>query len=397
MWRGSALRCRYNSERTTAKGRDAYQSSKTLRPGPLVPEGVTLDDTTAAVLGARQRAMPAGCAGGARLPLAADAGVLPCDGVAVLACAASAAVEAAMSAERRIEAWAPIVLDALAARYGSRPATAQKAAAEADRLVRYLRARGAATVDDITEDLIVGWCWTARPDRSGRYRKVSAGTAKVRRWAARAWLGTLEMLGAGIDAAALAGPAVGDALPSWSSRPLTEAEAALVRGRADAGLWFSSRSVVVALAFAGGTAAEIASTAAADVDVAAGTVRFAGRAARTNPLDDWGREAISRHLASRAEQPARRERLCVDGSLPIERASHSVTVRVRQAVIDAGLGAVPEITARSVRLSGALRVAEQHGIFAAAEFLGNASLDRTAAALRWHPDRDRSGQDRTGG
>lgn len=63
--------------------------------------------------------MPADCAAvGDRLPLVAAARALPCCGAAVLACAAVAAVEAAMSAERRIEAWTPIMLNALAASCG---------------------------------------------------------------------------------------------------------------------------------------------------------------------------------------------------------------------------------------------------------------------------------------
>ena len=43
---------------------------------------------------------------------------------------------------------------------------------------------------------------------------------------------------------------------------------------------------------------------------------------------------------------------------------------------------------RSIRLHTAQRIAHQQRIHAAAAFLGNTSLDRTAAALRWHPDHD---------
>ena len=291
-----------------------------------------------------------------------------------------------MTGDQRIEAWVPVLLDALVARYGSKPATAQKVAAEAARLLKFLITRGAVTWRDVNAALVSEWCWAARPDRSGRYRRVSAGTAKVRRWAARALFEIAEMLGADVDAAALVGDPVGDVLPAFSSRPLTESEASLVREHADAGLWFSSRSVVVALAFAGGTASEIARVTAADLDLTAGNVRFGGKAARTNPLDDWSRDAITQHVQNRPGATDSQYQLCVGGPLTLERATHSVTVRLRQVVVDAGLSREPEITARSIRLTTALRVAQQQGIFAAAAFLGNTSLDRTAAALRWHPD-----------
>ena len=292
----------------------------------------------------------------------------------------------AMNGEDRIEAWAPVLLDALAARYGSKPATAQKAADLGAMLLQFLVASGASTLGDAAAALVTEWCWAARPDRSGRYRSVSPGTAKVRRWAARALFETAEMLGADIDPAALVGDPVGDVLPAYSSRPLTDAEAIAVRQHADVGLWFSSRPVVAALAFAGGTNGEIGLVRTRDVNTDAGIVRFRGAAARTNRLDDWGCEAVDLHLRNRPEPLDPDGRLCVSGSLAPERATHSITVRLRQVIVDAGLGAEPEVTARSIRLHTALGLARRDGIFAAAAFLGNTSLDRTAAALRLNPD-----------
>ena len=285
-----------------------------------------------------------------------------------------------------LERWKPVLLDALAARYGSKPATAQKITSENQRLLRSLIANGAVTLPDVSPAMVREWCWAARPDRSGRYRRVSAGTAKVRRWAARALFETAEMLGADVDAAALVGDPVGDVLPAYSSRPLTETETQLVRDHADVGLWFSSRSVTVALAFAGGSSGDIAAVSIGDVDIDAGTVRFRGASARTNRMDDWSRQTIAQHLRSNPHATDRRARLCIARSLPVERAAHSVTVRLRKVLVDAGLGDTPEVTARSIRLTSALGIAKQHGIFAAADFLGSPSLDRTAAALRWRPD-----------
>ena len=77
--------------------------------------------------------------------------------------------------------------------------------------------------------------------------------------------------------------------------------------------------------------------------------------------------------------------LCVNEGLPLDRATHSVTVRLRDVIRSAGLASKPLVTARSIRLATAEQVRQASGIEAAARFLGNNSLDATATALayRW--------------
>ena len=50
---------------------------------------------------------------------------------------------------------------------------------------------------------------------------------------------------------------------------------------------------------------------------------------------------------------------------------------------DAGLGRVPGVTAKSIRLGVAQQVLHSDGLEAAARFLGSRSLDGTAASLRY--------------
>jgi hypothetical protein len=67
--------------------------------------------------------------------------------------------------------------------------------------------------------------------------------------------------------------------------------------------------------------------------------------------------------------------------LPSERAAHSATVALTTLLRDAGLRGDPGVTAKSIRLTAARDVLAAGGIEAAVRFLGNDSLDPTAAAL----------------
>lgn len=75
------------------------------------------------------------------------------------------------------------------------------------------------------------------------------------------------------------------------------------------------------------------------------------------------------------------ERLCAAGGLDEARAAHSVTVQLGQVLQAAGIAGRPGVTARSIRLTTALRILGADGIEAAARFLGSPSLDRVADAL----------------
>ena len=286
----------------------------------------------------------------------------------------------AVTGEQALSWWGPLVVEAVSARYASNARTAEKAAAEAYRLFRYLDARGAAVWADVTAGLVLDWCWAARRDRSGVHRGTAQSTARNRQWAALAAFGEAARLGAPIDASALVGARIPRPDPAVSARPLTDAEAERVRVYADAGLVASRRSLLVEFSYAGGTATEVAGVRMRDVDADAGTVVFTGAAARVGRLDAWGVETVRRFLRNHPAV-AGGDLLCVTAGSDVSRGAHSVTVRLGQVLDDAGLSGRPGVTARSIRLTGARRVLEADGIEAAARFLGSPSLDSTAAAL----------------
>ena len=294
-----------------------------------------------------------------------------------------------MTGEQALSWWGPLVVEAVRARYAGNARTAEKAAAEARRLFRYLQARGVESWDDVTAGLVLDWCWAARRGRSGVHRGTAQSTARNRQWAALAAFGEAARLGAPIDASALVGARIARPGPAVSARPLTDAEAERVRVYADAGLVASRRSLLVAFSYAGGTAAEVAGVRRRDVDADAGTVVFTAGGSRVAVLDAWGVETVRRFLRNHPAV-AGGDLLCVTAGSDVSRGAHSVTVRLGQVLDDAGLSGRPGVTARSIRLTGARRVLEADGIEAAARFLGSPSLDSTAAALgyRW---RDRCG------
>ena len=292
-----------------------------------------------------------------------------------------------VSGEQSLAAWAAVAAEAMLVRYARNERTAATVAADARRLFRYLHAVGATRLGELTCDLVLGWCWAARPDRAGRLHVVSAATARQRQWIALVCFDELAKRGAPIDAAALVGPRIALSDVQVSARPLNPGEAGLMRAHADSGLVTSRRPLQVALAFAGGTATEIAALRLREIDLAAGTVTFSGDTARTNPLDEWSIETFRRWLRSQPQTPDSDAPVCVSDAVDLARGARSVSVRLGDVLREAGLMGRPGVTARSIRLTTARRVLDEHGLEAAARFLGAVSLDTTAAALQ-HPWRD---------
>ena len=259
------------------------------------------------------------------------------------------------------------------------PATRRKLATLTGWLFRYLAAAGAQRWSDVTTEMTRGWCCAAARHR-GRWVSPAPSTVRNRQWALTVVCDALEAAGAEVDPALRPGrePRPGTAR---RSRPLTPAEVDLVRAFADRGLVGSRRSAMVALAEAGASPAEIAAAAAADVDLAAATVRLGvdPDRARVNPLTGWGAEAIRRVLSVNDISPA--DRLCVTGTVGPRQGAQSVATRLCDAIRDAGLSSTPGVTAGSIRLTAAAEVLARGGIEAAARFLGSASLDAAAAAL----------------
>ena len=148
--------------------------------------------------------------------------------------------------------WLPAVVEAVRARFAGNPRTADKVAAETQRLFRYLAAVGILDWLDAIPEPVQEWCWAARRDRSGRHQRTAPSTARNRQWAALAAFEEAAKLGAPIDPAALIGARIARSSPAVSARPLTDGEDDQVRAYGDAGLVASRRSVMLAISYAGG-------------------------------------------------------------------------------------------------------------------------------------------------
>lgn len=301
-------------------------------------------------------------------------------GAPVWARLVQAASELVMSSSLRLEQWRSVVVGAVRERYRHNARTAQKVAAEATRLFRFLAACGAECWSDVTSALVLEWCWAARRDRSGVHRRTAPATARNRQWTALAVFREAAALGVPIDPETLVGERIARPRKVESARPLTDEELASARSHADTGLGVSRRPLLLALAAAGGTASEIATVRWSDINLDAGTVSFRGAAARTCPLDEWGiatvRQFMQNHPASDTA-----ELVGVTTGSPPERAAHSVTVRLGQILQDADIAGRPGVTARSFRLTSARKILDSDSIEAAARFMGSVSLDTVADAL----------------
>lgn len=264
----------------------------------------------------------------------------------------------------------------LAGFYAASEATAAKALTEVRRLVRYAQACGVEYLDELGAVHVEGYMWAATRHRGG-ITDVSPRTAANRQAFVRKFLDVLTAVGVwtGDDI-------VGAPIPrgvSDGSRPLTSDEMRLVEAYSGETLFATRRPILVALAQAGGSPADIAAVTAADLDPTAGTVTFGGEHRRTNPLTPWGHRILVDYLAATSTDPDRP--LCVVGSRPSHRAAHSVTVGLREALVAAGVAGRPGVTARSIALAAAAGVLDRDGIAAAARFLGSNSLDATAVSL----------------
>ena len=274
-------------------------------------------------------------------------------------------------------------MDALASRWHGESRTSERTAAEAAGLLEHLAAVRWAEVEPHQVEV---WCWASRTN-GGSGVRAKQSTACNRQQIARVVFEEAARLGAPVDPDAVVGVRI--ARPAAKPvRPLTDDEAGRVRKWADRALVRSRRRLVVALAFAGGTATEIAKARFEDIDLDAATVRFTGAAARVARLDGWAVEAVRRcvcdHPADDDGAP-----VCVSVRTTPEREVESVSWHLRRALRDAGLYELEGVSANSIRLTAARRILRVDGVAAAAAFLGWVSLDRTADALghHWrHPD-----------
>lgn len=291
-----------------------------------------------------------------------------------------------LAGDYSLEVWEPVVLKAVGARMRGR--TAVKSTAEGRRMFASLSAQGATEWGDVTPEMTQRWLWAARPDRGGRWKEVAVSTARNRRCWALVCLEEAARLGAPIDPIKLAGEPIPKPTNFTSARPLDALELRRVQVHAQTGLFVSRRLLIVALSVAGATATEIALARLPDIDLDACTVTLRGTAARTNPLGAWATGAIRKWLINQSDLPDPSGPLCVSADLSLDRAAHSVTVRLGSILRDAGLKGIPGVTARSLRLTTARDILESDGLTEAAKFLGSPSLDSTAAALGFDWRRD---------
>lgn len=299
-----------------------------------------------------------------------------------LARAVLAAQALGMSGDDRIEAWAAAILAGLDGFCAANPATADKAIEVVQRFLRYRPTRDVVLVRQIASEITQEFCWVARPDRWGRHRPVLPATARSRRRAVGVLFRVADTLGLDINSARLLEDPLGSTPPQETARPLTPDETRAVKACADAVPRASTRPATVALAHSGGTPAEIAAVSRRDIDLEQRTVRFRGTAPRTNTLGEWGSRVLGDRLGH-LQALDEAEPLCVAPALPTHRAIHSITARLHDVLIDAGIAGRTGVTPASIRLTTAAAIAQQRDIAAAARFLGSRSLDRTAAALRW--------------
>ena len=292
------------------------------------------------------------------------------------------ALRLARDGDWSLESWLPLVQRGLRQRLRYET-TAEKAVREAARLFRYLDAHGVETFEQVTPQMVIKWCWAPLPDRKGKHKVPEAATARNRRWYAQEVLKEVASLGAPVDPVALVGETI-RRFPKAVTRPLTDAESDVLMAKSDVGHRLTRVSVTVALSFGGGTATEVSNVLRRHVDLTEGTVTFVGLEHRTNQLCDWGADVIGRWLTDHPEVGAE-DRLCVLPDSEGREAMKSVAVRQHSAMSRAGLAGLPQLSARSIRLTGGRRVLESDGIEAAALFLGSPSLDNTALALnyRW--------------
>ena len=297
-----------------------------------------------------------------------------------------AAWELVVSGSLLLSEWRPLVVEAVRERHRNRR-TAEKAAAETDRLFVFLASCGVLAWGDMSARVVLEWCWATRRDRSGRFRRTAPATARNRQWIAGTALREASALGAPVDPDALVGERIPRPSQVESARPLTDDEDRLVKTHAHTGLVVSRRPVVVAAARSGGTASEIASMRMGDISLEEGTVAFRGTAARTCPMDEWSVQAV-RSFVQNHRPLDDAELVCVTAGCPPSRAAHSVTVRLGQVLRDAGISGRPGVTARSIRLTAARKILDSQSVEAAARFLGAVSLDTVAEALGydWRSD-----------
>ena len=284
----------------------------------------------------------------------------------------------AMSPPRSLAQWSDAVVEAFAAGHRFKDRDLKRAEALMRSLFDHLECCGITDLSEVTAELTLGWVWAEVQRRDGSVGRPARNTARYRQWLANYAFAAAGRLGAAVDPRAATGETIKRGALEVPPRPVTERELQQICDATHSRRRTSKKAVLVALSRASGSAAELPNVRARDVDLDAGTVKFAGSHERICALDPWSAQALADYLDANPVAPD--EPLCVKADTAPDRAEDSVTTRLWQILAAAGLGEHHDVTARSIRLTEAQRVLRNEGIAAAAKFLGS-SLDATAEAL----------------
>ena len=263
------------------------------------------------------------------------------------------------------------VIATLARRPG-KSASKAKRASIIRQFSRYARSSQITFVDELSADLVRDFV-SASVQKNGSHVSPSKRTMATRQSMIRVFSDCLVEHGlwAGED---LVEEPISRDDAGKSARPATLDEIQDIQAFAESGLVPGMRSVMIALRLSGGSARDVASVRCGDIDLNAGTVAFDNR---VNDLDEWSREQLNIVIAGMEPDSL----VCVSPDEGqgdwLDKAAHSVTVRTRKVLAEAGLGG---LTPTSIE-HGAAVARFGDDVAAAARFLGSKSLDRTARNL----------------
>ena len=137
------------------------------------------------------------------------------------------------------------MIAALGVRYAANVATCRKVVCEVGRLFRHAHASGVVLLDELTDELLLEFCWSALKNRDGVVG-VSARTAANRQAFVRAALDELTRVGLWTRVTRF--ESIGRDTRS-GSRPLTVDELRRVEVHATDGIFTGRRAVLVAIPF----------------------------------------------------------------------------------------------------------------------------------------------------
>jgi hypothetical protein len=262
-------------------------------------------------------------------------------------------------------------------RYPAESGTAEKCLKIIRQLFGVLRHNGLEYITDVTPELLDDFYWMAT--RKKGFKEPTSTTAASRQWGVRSLFLILTDMGLW-DGPDISGPTISRE-QGRTTRPMTEEEIKQIQVMTHNVLIPTGEELLLALALCGASPSEIAVVCTQDIDIDARLIQLWGESERTNQIDDWSLGVMSEAVMRIPDSTP----MVVRPDLPIQRAAHTVTVRLNRLIRQAGFSSSAEfeLTGVSIRLGAARKVFDSDGLEAAAIFLGNQSLDATAKALRY--------------